>query len=92
MALSGIRNNTAGLSDGVKVEVYEAVIEYGISGKRPELKRQATVAFNGIKSVMDSAETYARVALWQKSKCQFCHKNLKANRLFATKSPRARYM
>lgn len=52
--MSAIKSILSGLSDCVKVEVYDAVIEYGLSGKQPELKKKAGIAFAGIKDVMDT--------------------------------------
>lgn len=43
----------AGLPNDVRLEIYEAIIEYGTSGKLPELKPIASVAFNFIKTNID---------------------------------------
>ena len=42
-----------GVSDGVRKEIYDAIIEYGITGKVPELKPMAELAFSFIKTRMD---------------------------------------
>lgn len=41
----------------VRLEVYEAIIEYGISGRVPDLKAMARMAFGFVKGDMDREET-----------------------------------
>ena len=49
----------ADLPNDVRLEIYEAIIEYGTSGKLPALKPIANVAFNFIKTGIDrNAERY----------------------------------
>lgn len=49
----------ADLPNDVRLEIYEAIIEYGTSGKLPTLKPIANVAFNFIKTGLDrNAEKY----------------------------------
>lgn len=43
----------ADLPNDVRLEIYEAIIEYGVSGKLPMLKPIANVAFNFIKTGID---------------------------------------
>lgn len=43
----------ADLPNDVRLEIYEAIIEYGTSGKLPTLKPIANVAFNFIKTKID---------------------------------------
>ena len=43
----------SGLSDSVRLEVYEAVIEYGCSGTLPTLKPMAMLAFNFMRTAID---------------------------------------
>ena len=53
------RDALAGLPDGVRMEVYDAIIEYGVTGDLPELKPMADIAFRFIKQRMDKdAERY----------------------------------
>lgn len=47
------RDAMVGLPDGIRMEVYEAVIEYGVTGKVPELKPMAELAFRFVKARMD---------------------------------------
>jgi hypothetical protein len=47
------RNAISGLPDKVKLEVYEAIIEYGLYGTLPRLKSTAMLAFNFIKNDID---------------------------------------
>lgn len=42
-----------GLPGRVRAEVYEAIIEYGISGKLPKLRTQAQIAFDFVKKDID---------------------------------------
>lgn len=42
-----------GLPGRVRAEVYEAIIEYGISGKLPQLRTQAQIVFNFVKNDID---------------------------------------
>lgn len=42
-----------GLPGRVRAEVYEAIIEYGISGKLPQLRTQAQIAFDFVKKDID---------------------------------------
>lgn len=42
-----------GLPNEVRLEIYDATIEYGTSGKLPELKPMAAMAFRFIKSQID---------------------------------------
>jgi hypothetical protein len=51
----------AGLPDEVRLEVYDAVVRYGISGETRELKPLARVAFGFVKLVVDrDKEQYDR--------------------------------
>lgn len=43
----------ADLPAGVRLEIYEAVIEYGTSGTIPALKQMAMLAFNFMKTAID---------------------------------------
>lgn len=43
----------SGLPSAVRLEVYEAVIEYGTSGTIPALKQMAMLAFNFMKTAID---------------------------------------
>ena len=43
----------ADLPAGVRLEIYEAVIEYGTSGTIPALKQMALLAFNFMKTAID---------------------------------------
>lgn len=53
------RDAIADLPNDVRLEIYEAIIEYGTSGKLPALKPIANVAFNFIKAGIDrNAEKY----------------------------------
>lgn len=53
----------SGLSDSVRLEVYEAVIEYGCSGTLPTLKPMAMLAFNFMRTAIDKdQERYDAVA------------------------------
>lgn len=47
------RDAIADLPNDVRLEIYEAIIEYGTSGKLPVLKPIANVAFNFIKAGID---------------------------------------
>jgi hypothetical protein len=47
------KDSISGLPDEVRLEVYDAVVEYGISGKLSDLKPMAMLAFNFIKAEMD---------------------------------------
>lgn len=47
------RDALVGLPDGVRMEVYDAIVEYGVTGKLPELKPMAELAFRFIKQRMD---------------------------------------
>lgn len=52
----------ADLPNDVRLEIYEAIIEYGTSGKLPVLKPIANVAFNFIKTGIDrNSEKYKEV-------------------------------
>lgn len=52
----------ADLPNDVRLEIYEAIIEYGTSGKIPALKPIANVAFNFIKTGIDrNSERYNEV-------------------------------
>ena len=52
----------ADLPNDVRLEIYEAIIEYGTSGKLPVLKPIANVAFNFIKTGIDrNSEKYNEV-------------------------------
>lgn len=42
-----------GLPGRVRAEVYEAIIEYGISGKLPQLRAQAQIAFDFVRKDID---------------------------------------
>lgn len=51
-----------GLPPDVRLEIYEAVVEYGTLGNVPDLKPMAAIAFNFIKNDLDrSAEKYAKI-------------------------------
>ncbi len=48
-----------GVPGGVRMEVYDAIIEYGVTGEVPELKPMAELAFRFVKTRMDKdAEKY----------------------------------
>ena len=50
----------SGLPNEVRLEIYEAIIEYGTSGKLTDLKQLAKIAFNFAKVAIDKdAEKYA---------------------------------
>lgn len=52
----------ADLPNDMRLEIYEAIIEYGTSGKLPTLKPIANVAFNFIKTGIDrNSEKYSEV-------------------------------
>lgn len=52
----------ADLPNDVRLEIYEAIIEYGTTGKLPALKPIANVAFNFIKTGIDrNSEKYSEV-------------------------------
>ena len=53
----------SGLPAAVRLEVYEAVIEYGCSGTLPALKQMSMLAFNFMKTAIDrDQERYEAVA------------------------------
>lgn len=53
------RDALVGVPDGVRMEVYDAIIEYGVTGEVPELKPMAELAFRFVKTRMDKdAERY----------------------------------
>ena len=47
------KDSLSGLPDEVRLEVYDAIVEYGVSGKLSDLKPMAMLAFNFIKAEMD---------------------------------------
>lgn len=50
------------LPKDVRLEIYEAIIEYGISGKAPELKQMSSIAFSFIKADIDrNIQRYERI-------------------------------
>ncbi len=54
------RDAVSGLPDEVRLDIYEAIIEYGISGKESNLKPMAMLAFKFVKESIDKdAERYA---------------------------------
>ena len=48
------RNVLRGLPDKVRLEVYDAIIDYGLSGTLPQLKSTAMLAFNIMKVTIDN--------------------------------------
>lgn len=48
------RDALSGLSNEVKLEVYDAIMEYGFSGTLSSLKPMAMLAFNFVKSAIDA--------------------------------------
>ena len=49
----------SGLPDEVRLEIYEAIIEYGTAGKSSDLKPMAMLAFSFAKATLDKdAERY----------------------------------
>lgn len=56
------RDAISGLPDDVRLEIYEAIVGYGISGDIPNLKPMARLAFNFAKATLDAdAESYERI-------------------------------
>ena len=56
------RDAISGLPDEVRLEIYEAIIEYGTSGKESDLKPMAMLAFNFAKTTLDrDAEKYDEI-------------------------------
>ena len=52
----------SGLPDEVRLEIYEAIIEYGTTGKSSDLKPMAMLAFNFAKATLDrDVERYEEV-------------------------------
>ena len=52
----------SGLPDEVRLEIYEAIIEYGTTGKSSDLKPMAMLAFNFAKVVLDKdSERYEEI-------------------------------
>ena len=52
----------SGLPDEVRLEIYEAIIEYGTTGKSSDLKPMAMLAFSFAKATLDrDAERYEEV-------------------------------
>lgn len=49
----GWKDAISGLPDEVRLEIYEAIIEYGTSGKLSDLKPMAMLAFNFAKGEID---------------------------------------
>jgi len=47
------RDAISGFSDDVRLEIYEAIIEYGITGEIKQLKPLAKMAFNFVKTELD---------------------------------------
>ena len=47
------RDAISGFSDDVRLEIYEAIIEYGITGEIRQLKPLAKMAFNFVKTELD---------------------------------------
>lgn len=55
------REATSGLPAEVRLEIYEAIIEYGISGRLTDLKPMAALAFRFVKATLDrDAERYGK--------------------------------
>ena len=55
------REATSGLPAEVRLEIYEAIIEYGISGRLSDLKPMAALAFRFVKATLDKdAERYGK--------------------------------
>ncbi|MCW0518246.1 conserved phage C-terminal domain-containing protein [Riemerella anatipestifer] len=55
-------NVIQGLPDEIRLEVYDAIAEYGISGKLSDLKPMAKIAFGFIKQQMDrDREKYHKI-------------------------------
>ena len=47
------RDAICGLPDEIRLEIYEAIIEYGLTGKLSDLKPMAMLAFNFAKVQID---------------------------------------
>ena len=61
-----------GLPDAVRLEIYEAIIEYGTSGTIPTLKPTAMMAFNFMKMAIDrDKERYEERSEKAKKTCGF---------------------
>ena len=79
------RDAISGLPDEVRLEIYEAIIEYGISGKSSDLKPMAMLAFNFAKTALNKdLRKYEQVCKkrsdaankrWERYKCIQIHTN-----------------
>ncbi len=56
------RDALTDMPDGIRAEVYDAIVEYGITGNQPVLKPMAEIAFRFVKTRMDKdAEKYDNI-------------------------------
>lgn len=80
----------SGLPDNIRLEIYEAIIEYGVTGKVPTLNPMAELAFNFAKATLDKdSRKYEQICKKRSDAAKRSHEAKAANAALAANAAKA---